>query len=641
MNILHLSDIHFGRNYDRYGLAEKFGDKFDNKEKILSDLIKCIGGLGDFRPEHIVVTGDIAWHGKRDEYEEAQVWFQKLLKAVDLEGKDITFCPGNHDVNRSFSNLHIEYQNDSIKEIDDVYDYENIHVLEPPFYEYDRFCEDIGMEPFAYPYQGKIEYSYGIGYKDVKFASGNTIRIVAFNTALLSFSSVISEDKMWIGQKQIYSLMKYGIIPSKDVYYTIALFHHAERYLHLNEICEFDGRVATLNLLRENVDLVLCGHTETGGRPVLHQQIGGAKLLTAGAAYYNDTHPNAFSLLCIPDNKKTVCVCPFIYKDGWKKYDIQGKSKSFQKLYDLPSLGDIKAKCRFVVKTDKEEFIIPLKIISVYSYMKDGVEYIKIDNKKEVLRYLDIKCEKPVNGDKMDVSVKLAPKMERSVRAMRMREEYFLFLDKNMKDNNFIEFYVENDEGIKFVYANGIQGESEADEVSVDILKKMEKIEDHFNIRFYLPDQIYERDLERIDLLIELIENGFTTKISLNKIVSTSFYDNKKLQELYKKAKKNNAFTLKCKDSFWCHLFDVKFCLKNVAISTGKYRIDMKNVKYKIDTFMEGDTREVIFAAEDGYLTYFIIDEKKARYNALEEQERDVIWIKKMGLKWDFISEEE
>ena len=161
----------------------------------------------------------------------------------------------------------------------------------------------------------------------------------------------------------------------------------------------------------------------------------------------------------------------------------------------------------------KEEFIIPLKIISVYSYMKDGVEYIKIDNKKEVLRYLDIKCEKPVNGDKMDVSVKLAPKMERSVRAMRMREEYFLFLDKNMKDNNFIEFYVENDEGIKFVYANGIQGESEADEVSVDILKKMEKIEDHFNIRFYLPDQIYERDLERIDLLIELIENGFTTKI--------------------------------------------------------------------------------------------------------------------------------
>ena len=118
----------------------------------------------------------------------------------------------------------------------------------------------------------------------------------------------------------------------------------------------------------------------------------------------------------------------------------------------------------------------------------------------------------------------------------------------------------------------------------------------------------------------------------MNKIVSTSFYDNRKLQELYKKAKKNNAFTLKCKDSFWCHLFDVKFCLKNVAISTGKYRIDMKNVKYKIDTFMEGDTREVIFAAEDGYLTYFIIDEKKARYNALEEQERDVIWIKKMGL---------
>lgn len=50
---------------------------------------------------------------------------------------------------------------------------------------------------------------------------------------------------------------------------------HAERFLHPNEICEYDGRGATLPLLKDAVDLILSGHTETGGRPVLQEQKGG------------------------------------------------------------------------------------------------------------------------------------------------------------------------------------------------------------------------------------------------------------------------------------------------------------------------------------------------------------------------------
>lgn len=60
MNILHLSDIHFGRNYECY----KIQDNFDKKEQILSELIECIKNLDVFKPEHIVVTEDVAWHGK-------------------------------------------------------------------------------------------------------------------------------------------------------------------------------------------------------------------------------------------------------------------------------------------------------------------------------------------------------------------------------------------------------------------------------------------------------------------------------------------------------------------------------------------------------------------------------------------------
>ena len=98
MNILHLSDIHFGRNYPEYGIK----DAFEKKDKILEDLISCIANIEDgLRPEHVVVTGDIAWRGKKKDFDEAYEWFTKLLSAIGLQGKDITFCVGNHDVNRS------------------------------------------------------------------------------------------------------------------------------------------------------------------------------------------------------------------------------------------------------------------------------------------------------------------------------------------------------------------------------------------------------------------------------------------------------------------------------------------------------------------------------------------------------------
>ena len=153
MNILHLSDIHFGRNYARYSIK----DCFERKSEILDELIKCVSNLKELAPEHIIVTGDIAWHGKKDEYDEALLWFRKLLQATNLTGKDITFCVGNHDVNRDYCSAALLDESD-IEEIDSIYDYKNIHKMEAPVFEYDRFCEQLGVEPYKYPYNGRWEY---------------------------------------------------------------------------------------------------------------------------------------------------------------------------------------------------------------------------------------------------------------------------------------------------------------------------------------------------------------------------------------------------------------------------------------------------------------------------------------------------
>lgn len=146
MIILHLSDIHFGRDNPQYNVR----GKFDNKKKILQDLLISIRD-NEIKPDHIVVTGDIVWFGKKKDFDEAIEWFRELLNVTNLSGADITFCPGNHDVNRSYGNYKTDLKYKDIHALDEVYIYENIHRMEAPLYNYDKFCAELGVIPYHYP----------------------------------------------------------------------------------------------------------------------------------------------------------------------------------------------------------------------------------------------------------------------------------------------------------------------------------------------------------------------------------------------------------------------------------------------------------------------------------------------------------
>lgn len=638
MKILHLSDIHFGRNYERYKIA----DAFENKDKILQELIQCVKQLGDFKPEHIVVTGDIAWTGKKDEFEEAYIWFKKLLDETDLTGKDITFCVGNHDVNRAYASMNMQIDDNTVKNIDKIYDYSEVHKMEPPIYEYDWFCEKLGVEPFVYPCNGKFEYSYSLGYKDVKFKSHNSIRLVAFNTALLSFmpSSKISQDKMWIGQEQIRTLMKYSIIPANDVHYSIALFHHAERFLHPNEICEYDGRLATLNLLRENIDLILCGHTETGGLPVLQEQIGGGKILTGGAAYYNDTHPNAFSIICIPDNVKEIALNPFTYQNGWKELKKLPDILIQERINDIQPIGEVKEQCQLVLKSDGKLHCVQINKLSIYRYSKKGEPYLRLDNRKEVLRNLNISLDYNVNTRKIDFSVVAAPKMERNVRAYLEREYFFDFLYKYMTHEHNTEVYIENMFGEKIIQSSEIINSNFEPGEGIEILEKLCKIEEYYDIKFYRPDDIYECDEQQINIIIDLIDNGYTTSLKTGNLADLHVSSADDLKKIHKHAKDSNCFYLTSDSEFICKLFGVEFSLGKLQVLAGNYFVDINDISDKIDTFKDGDVRQVVFHADGRFNTYLIRDAKQ--FNVLDLRIGDnLIAIGKFNLDWGFVKEKE
>lgn len=640
MNILHLSDIHFGRNYNRYKLAEKYGEKFTDKGKILDELIECIKNIEVLKPEHIVVTGDIAWYGKKDEYDEAFIWFEKLLSAIGLRGNDITFCVGNHDVDRSLANHFENIDNTTVEEIDELYDYKNVHRMETPIFEFERFCERIGVEPFRYPNNGKMEYSYSIGYKDINFSSQNTVRLVAFNTALLSFmpNTSIADDKMWLGLKQVKSLMNYGIIPTDQKSYTIALFHHAERFLHPNEICEYDGRAATLNLLRKNVDLILCGHTETGGKPLLHQQLGGAKLLTGGAAYYSDNHPNAFSVICIADNKKEIMVSPYTFNKKWMEYKLESKDLILTKLYQLPPLGEIQEECIFAIETEDSKFEIPIKKLSVYQYYENGTPHIRLDNNKEVLRYLNIQYDGPQIGGMANVSVTLSTKMERSISGMLERERYFEFMNTVLESKQKAEVYIQSKSGVKIAVAFGLNGSIDRADQGIGYLEKLKQIEDFYGCRFYRPDELYENDANCIELLLELMEQGYTETLKIGNIAKINLADKTALTGVHKTAKNKNVFSLVYESEFYCNLFGATFSLGEILIVAGTYFVDKRDLRYKIRTFKEFDNRQLAFSANKDFKTYFILNRDKAK-DKIQMKDSETFSVGKIGLKWEHIFE--
>lgn len=428
MNILHLSDIHFGRNNPVYGLK----DPFTRHDQILDELIEMISGFDDgLKPQHILFTGDIAWMGKKSEFEEALRWFERLLKACGLTGKDISFCVGNHDVDISVDYLKEDLTSDQIQKIDELYRYENVGKMEPYLYAYNRFCEQIGMEPYAYPSHGKKHYSYSVGYKDVIFENGKTIRLVSMNTALMMTQKKIPEDQMWLGQEQLHSLARYGILPAdKSIWYTIALFHHTDRFLHPNETSTYDGRVATLPILLQLADLLVCGHSESCGRPRINKQLGGGVILSGGAAYYSDDHTNAFSMIYISDTRNSMAYIPYVYENGWKDYDFgQQELKMDSRKKTLPK-SNLYQNVSISCQSEDSEFSIPCKYIETRFYEKEGRKYMHLDNEKDVMNYYRIDFDYEV-GTKTSLPIAPNPEQSWNVEYMHAYQKYTEFVEKS------------------------------------------------------------------------------------------------------------------------------------------------------------------------------------------------------------------
>lgn len=100
LKFLHLSDIHF----QHLGVNEHL-DYFDDdvRNELELDLEIVVKNIGSI--DAILISGDIAFSSKEEQYNKAALWLKKICTICDCLEENVLTVPGNHDINRDIGAL--------------------------------------------------------------------------------------------------------------------------------------------------------------------------------------------------------------------------------------------------------------------------------------------------------------------------------------------------------------------------------------------------------------------------------------------------------------------------------------------------------------------------------------------------------
>lgn len=183
MLFLHLSDIHF-RSID---IATPLDPNAALRAAIIEDAkIEC-RKLGR-TPDAILVSGDIAYAGKDEEYEYAVRWLEELASATGARPEDIVVIPGNHDVDRSLASrsvnamLHKAIQDDTVTAHNHLkgllLEPQSAQILYEPLDAYNRFAQRY-LCVVAAPLRTRV-------FREFPLNDGSKLHVWGLNSAFLS-----------------------------------------------------------------------------------------------------------------------------------------------------------------------------------------------------------------------------------------------------------------------------------------------------------------------------------------------------------------------------------------------------------------------------------------------------------------------
>lgn len=260
---VHISDIHFGQE-------KRPGEVIVNndvKERLITDACRTLEIVGKYPADGIIVTGDIAYAGKTEEYRAAGEWLDKLAAAIGCQKTSVHLVPGNHDIDRDEIGSGLELM---LREIGEKGDALLDKYLANPTDRkamYGRFTAYI---PFAEGYDCPLDRDGGLaGNKPVPLANGKILRFIGLNTALTCSKGHNEEGRLVVGEKQ-------RVLPLQKDQELVVLAHHPMRWLK-------DGPDA-LSYIRNRARVLITGHEHNPTAEIETTPDGGTLLVLAAGA---------------------------------------------------------------------------------------------------------------------------------------------------------------------------------------------------------------------------------------------------------------------------------------------------------------------------------------------------------------------
>jgi predicted phosphodiesterase len=241
LRFVHLSDIHFGQN--RNGSVVFHADV---RAELLNHCRVMRNKLGN--AQGVLITGDIAYAGKREQYEESSTWLAQLTNAVGCKRTDVRVIPGNHDID--FDEIgyatkiaHHDLRNRPPNEIQGILDeiasgHEEGNPLLPKLKAYRVFAAeyDCDFESVGRP----------IWTQTVVLSDCYRLRFVGLNSVQVSDrNDKDREGTMVLGKRQ------YILTREENVEYVV-LLHHPLNY--------FKDREEAKNFLNSRAKVLMTGH---------------------------------------------------------------------------------------------------------------------------------------------------------------------------------------------------------------------------------------------------------------------------------------------------------------------------------------------------------------------------------------------
>ena len=239
LNFIHVSDIHFGQKSGSKEVVHS-----DVQECLIKDATELVKTYANGCATGVIVTGDIAYSGKENEYKRAGRWLDRLTEAINCKKTDVQVVPGNHDIDRDeishgcklmLKDVFDDGEAALDKILENKDDRESIYRR---FHAYRRFAEG---------YDCPLDSAGGIvGIRSFNLAPGRDLSFIGLNSALICSANDEEENgNLLLGARQ-------HVLPRENGQELVVLCHHPLGWLQ--DSC--DAR----NYVRSRARVFISGH---------------------------------------------------------------------------------------------------------------------------------------------------------------------------------------------------------------------------------------------------------------------------------------------------------------------------------------------------------------------------------------------